>query len=118
MDNTNKNLTDSELMKMALLSIQRLKNSGYDREIIYARLEKQGIPDHIAKEALKDINIEKKREVIKEAKFSYNYALIRIGIGVGLAIISMIILPGRVIIPIGLIAGGIIYAAIAKNKME
>ena len=118
MDNTNKDYTDSELMKMALISIQRLKNSGYDSEVIFARLEKQGIPDHIAKKAYKDTCIEIKKKVVKEAENNYKAGLVRIAIGVVAAIISMVIFPGYYVIPIGLIGGGIIFAATAKKKTE
>ena len=116
MNENNKGLSDSELMKMALLSVQRLSSSEHDLEVIFARLEKQGIPEHIAKKAVKDISIEVKKEVVKEAKSRFDYALVSIGIGIGAAILSMIILPGRTIIPVGLIVGGIISAAIAKKR--
>jgi uncharacterized transporter YbjL len=43
-------------------------------------------------------------------------ALLKIGIGVFLAIVSMVILPGHVILPIGLIAGGIITAVIKRPR--
>lgn len=118
MDEANEILTDSELMKKALLLVQRLKNSGLDHEIIFARLEKQGIPDHIAKEAVKDVNIEFRKIEKKEAKTSFDTALLRIGLGVGAAIVFAIIFPGIIIIPVGLIGGGIIYALLAKKKME
>ena len=115
---TNAELTGEELKKKAYLMGLRLKNSGLDAETIYARLEKQGIPEELARQVARDTVIERKREVIREAKPVYNFALIRIGIGVILALISYIILPGNVILPIGIIAGGIVSALLAKRKME
>ena len=71
MNNPGKELIDCELMKMALLTVQRLINSGHDLEVINAS---------IAEKAVKDISIEVKREVVKEAKSSFDYALVSIGI--------------------------------------
>jgi coproporphyrinogen III oxidase-like Fe-S oxidoreductase len=59
-------LTAEELKKKAYLMGLRLKNSGLDAETIYARLEKQGIPEELARQVAKDTLIERKREVIKE----------------------------------------------------
>ena len=43
----NEELTAEELKKKAYLMGLRLKNSGLDAETIYARLEKQGIPEDL-----------------------------------------------------------------------
>ena len=111
-------LTEGELKKKAYLIGLRLKNSGLDAEAIYARLEKQGIPDEIARQVVQDTLIERKREVIKAVEPVYNFALIRIGIGVVVALISYLIFPGNFILPIGIIAGGIVSALLAKKKMK
>lgn len=111
-------LTEGELKKKAYLMALRLKNSGLDGEAIYARLEKQGIPEEMAREVVRDTLFERKQQVIKDTEPVYNFALIRIGIGVILALLSYLILPGNFILPIGLIAGGIISALLAKKKME
>ena len=111
-------LTEGELKKKAYLMVLRLKNSGLDAETIYARLEKQGIPEEMAKQAIRDTLLESKRQVVKDTEPAYNFALIRIGIGVILALVSYLILPGNFILPIGIIAGGIISALLAKKKME
>jgi hypothetical protein len=115
---SNENLSEEEIKKKAYLMGLRLKNSGLDAEIIYARLEKQGIPEDLALQVARDVMIERKREVIKEAEPVYNFALLRIGVGVGIAIISYLIFPDNIILPIGIIAGGIISALLAKKKME
>jgi hypothetical protein len=114
----NEELTEEELKKKAYLMGLRLKNSGLDAETIYARLEKQGIPEELARQVVKDTLIERKREVIKDTEPVYNFALIRIGIGVVIAFTSYIIFPDFYILPIGIIAGGIISALLAKKKME
>lgn len=111
-------LTEDELKKKAYLMALRLKNSGLDAETIYARLEKQGIPEEMAKQVVRDILYESRRQIVKETEPVYNFALIRIGIGVILALVSYLILPGNFILPIGIVAGGIISALLAKKKME
>jgi len=111
-------LTGEELKKKAYLMGLRLKNSGLDAETIYARLEKQGIPEELARQVAQDTLIERKREVIKETKPVYNFALIRIGIGVVIALICHLIFPDNFILPSGIITGGVVSALLAKKKME
>lgn len=111
-------LTEGELRKKAYLMGLRLKNSGLDAEAIYARLEKQGIPEELARQVAKDTVIERRREGTKEGEAVYHFALVRIAIGVGLAFISYLVLPGNFILPIGIIAGGVVSALLAKKKME
>lgn len=111
-------LSSEELKKKAYMIGLKLKNSGLDAETIYARIEKQGIPEELARQVVQDILTERKREVSKEAEPFYNFALIRIGIGVAVALVSYLIFPGNIILPIGFIVGGIVSALIAKKKME
>jgi hypothetical protein len=66
---------------------------------------------------IQNLTIQKKAQVVSEQKPHYNLALLRIGIGVALVVVSAIVFPDRIYIPFGLIAGGIIYALIAKSKM-
>ncbi len=116
-ENTDK-LTNSEWRKKAILLVQRLQNSGLETEVIYARLAKQGVPSDIAKEAVNNVILEFKQIDKKEAKTSFNSALISIGLGIGTAIISLFVVPGYVFIPFVLIASGVIYALMAQKKME
>ncbi|HMG89828.1 MAG TPA: hypothetical protein VK589_07205 [Chryseolinea sp.] len=118
MEESKEELTESELRKKAYLMGLRLKNSGLDAETIYARLEKQGIPEKLAREVAYNTLIERERDVSKAAEPFYNLALIKIGIGVAVALTSYIIFPDKPIIPIGIIAGGIISAFLAKRKMK
>jgi hypothetical protein len=110
-------LTPEELKKKAYLMGLRLKNSGLDAETVYARLEKQGIPEDLAREVTRDTLIERKRDTINQTEPVYNFALIRIGIGVVVALISYLI-SDNLILPFGIIAGGIVSALLAKKKME
>ncbi len=55
---------DETLKRKAYLEGLKLKNSGLDQEIIYARLEKQGIPEELAKEVAKNVMLE--RQIVQE----------------------------------------------------
>ena len=122
MDERKVELTESEVKKKAYLMGLRLKNSGLDEETIYARLEKQRIPEELARQVARDTQIQRnrdiKRDIIEDAKPRFNFALIRIGIGVILALVSYLIFPDNVIIPTGTIAGGILSAFLAKKRMS
>lgn len=109
---------DEGLKNKAYLEGQKLKKAGYDNEVILARLDKQGIPEDLARQVIKNLSIQQHVDIVKEQTPVYNIALIRIGIGIALAIVSAIVVPGQIILPIGLILGGIVYAIIAKNKMK
>ena len=109
---------DDELKKKAYLEGMKLKNEGYNNEVIYARLEKQGIPEELIMQVLKNLSIQQKAEIIKEEKPFFNIAILKIAIGVFLAIVSAILIPGEVYLPVGLIVGGIVYAIISKSKMK
>jgi len=109
---------DEELKRKAYLEGIKLKKAGLDNEVIYARLEKQGIPDELIKNVLQNMNIQKKIDVIEEQKPFYYSGLLKAGLGFLLAAIVYFIYPGVVIIPIGLIISGIAYAIISKDKMR
>ena len=109
---------DESLKNKAYLEAMRLKKSGLDDEVIYARLEKQGIPDELIKRVLQNLNAQQKVEKVKEYQPHYYSGLLKVGIGIVLAIISAIALPGQIILPIGFIVSGIIYALIAQRKMK
>lgn len=59
--------------------------------------------------------IERKPDVVKQAEPVYNFALIRIGIGIGIALITYII-TDKLIFPIGIIAGGVVQHYKQKRK--
>jgi hypothetical protein len=50
---------DEELKRKAYLQASRLKNEGLDNEIIYARLEKQGVPIDLINQVLANFNCSK-----------------------------------------------------------
>lgn len=108
---------DESLVRKAYSEAMKLRRSGLDDEIIYARHEKQGIPEELILRVLTNINIERRKKVTNELNFNYKFAALKIGAGIVGAIISGLLLPGNTVIPIGLILGGIILA-LATNKQE
>lgn len=109
---------DEELRRKAYLEGMKLKKAGLDKEVIYARLEKQGIPDDLIKTVLQNMSIQQKRDVIVEQTPFYYSGLLKAGLGVLLAIISYVIFPNIIIVPVGLIVSGIAYAIISKKQMK
>ena len=106
---------DEGLKNKAYLEGMRLKKAGMDDEVIYARLEKQGIPEELIRNVIENLNVQQQIERTKEQQPFYYSGLLKAGIGVLLAIISAIVFPGIIILPIGFILSGIIYALIAKR---
>ncbi|AEV31892.1 hypothetical protein Oweho_0881 [Owenweeksia hongkongensis DSM 17368] len=96
----------------------KLKNSGLDEEVIYARLEKQGISEEVAKEVAANISIQRKEDLVKEEQPFYYSALVKVGAGILIAIVSLIVAPDQIIIPVGFILGGIILAISSKQKIK
>lgn len=109
---------DEGLKNKAYLEGMRMKKAGMDDEVIYARLEKQDIPEELIRNVLKNLNIQQKEEKVKEHQPLYYSGLLKVGLGVLLAIISYFIFPDRIILPIGFILSGIIYALIARQRMK
>ena len=105
---------EEEVKRKAYLEASRLKNAGHDNEVIYARLEKQGVPPELIKQVLVNLTVQKVHDVNEARKPFFNLALVKIGIGIALAIISMLVFPGQIILPIGLITGGIVAALANK----
>jgi hypothetical protein len=117
MEASNEELTPNKLKKKAYLMVTRLAYSGHDGEVIYARLEKEGIPDEIIKEVMKDITIEHQHNEISQAEAKYEFAWMRVVIGVVAAIVFYFVFGEDARIPAGVIATGLIAAFLSKKKM-
>ena len=103
-----------ELKNRAYHEGMKLKNSGHDKDVIYARLEKQGISAELAMQVANDIMIERQRDVAKQEEPFKNIAILKIVLGVAVTLVVAITSPGIYVIPVGLIAGGVIYLALKK----
>lgn len=108
---------DETTIRKAYLEAMKLQRSGLDNETIYARLEKQGIPEQLILRVLGNLRIEQRKKVSKAVNFNYKVAAFKVGAGIVAAVISGIIMPGNVFIPLGLILGGIVLA-VSTNKLE
>ena len=106
--------TEEGQLRRAYSIAFKLKNSNLDSEIIYARLEKQGISEEIAKKVIADLSTERRiSNNIKTKEFD-NIALVKISIAVVIFIIMLLFLPGFSIVPIGLLLSGILYFLLKK----
>ena len=93
----------------------KFKNSGLEEEVIYAKLEKQGIPLALAKEVAKNIVIERNKynkEDLLDYKNYKKLGLVIIAIGI-LASIIAYIFTGRIIVAVEVLIVGIITTIIA-----
>jgi len=73
------------------------------------------MPEELIERVLYNLSIQKVIDTDKQIRPFYNIALIKIGIGALLAILTAIFIPGQIYLPIGLIATGIIYAVATKK---
>lgn len=85
----------------------KLKKAGMEQEVIGARLEKQGIPNELIREVLRNTFIQTNRALIKKEKEAFNMWLVIAGISVALSILSIFVFPGVIFIPISLITVGL-----------
>jgi len=116
MTEENRPLSEEEIKKKAYSLALRLKHSGLDPEIIYARLEKQGIPEAVAKKAVEDLIMQKTQEEKKEQKPIDNINAVIIGIVI-VATIAPFIMNARFrIIPVGLIISGIVALFFRRKR--
>lgn len=116
MTEENKPLSEEEIKKQAYSLALRLKHSGLDSEIIYARLEKQGIPQELAKKVVKDLMTQKTVEAKKEKKSMDNVNAILIGIIICATIASFTLNVGFRIIPYGVIIAALISIFARRKK--
>lgn len=111
---------DETQKKQAYLEATRLKKSGLDNEVIYARLEKQGVDPMLIERVLENISVQTIVESNKSREEHYkvqsNAQFIKVGIGVALGVVCYFIFPGNVIIPAGCILMGLALAIIYRSK--
>ena len=98
----------------AYLAGLKLKQSGLSEEVIYARLEKQGFGEELSRRVAKDVVDEIQKETSKN---NLSYGLVIAGIGLLGSIISAFVLPDRILLPLGLIVGGLLIALVEKVKL-
>jgi hypothetical protein len=112
------NETEEGITRKAYLMGMRLKNSGLDQEVIYARLEKAGFPEELVNKVVSDMMIEHKKDLEAAERPFFNVAIVKIGLGILFALVTMIISPGRIFLPIIFIISGVILALASKERMK
>jgi hypothetical protein len=106
---------DNEQINRAYIAGLKLKHSGLSEEVIYARLEKQGFEETLARKVARDVMIENEREAIKE---HLDYGLMVGCIGLAFSVISYFLFDNFFIVCTGAIIGGFGLAWFAKNKLN
>lgn len=105
---------EESVVREAYTMGMKMINTNFDRDLIYARLEKSGIPEKLAAQVADDIILERKSVKNKEVQPFQELAKIKIAIGVLILILSIFFLPGYTVVPIGLILGGAFYLSEKK----
>lgn len=115
--------TEEGLKLRAYSEAMKLKHQGLEKDIIYARLEKQGIPEELALEVSNNIfiqqKIEEKNEIANVIEAN-NYKLtLSIVLSAILAIVSLIFFSAIVvIIPVGFIVGILVRNYLLNKDRE
>ena len=107
--------TSDSIRRKAYHEGLKLKNSGLEEVVIYAKLEKQGIPIDLAKEVAMNVVIERNKynkEDIEDYKNYKKLGIVFIVIGI-LASIIAYIFTGIISVAVGVLVVGISTAIIA-----
>ena len=107
--------TSDSIKRKAYVEGLKLKNTGLEEEVIYAKLEKQGIPKDLAKEVARNVVIERNiynKEDIEDYKNYKKLGIVFLVIGI-LASIITYILTGRIFVAAIVLVVGISTAIIA-----
>ncbi len=94
----------NEIENKAYMAGYELKLKGLSEDVIYARLEKQGFPEEIARKVANDIFMDNEKEKAKE---NFDYGIALISIGLTMTIISSFIFENTQVLFIGLILSGL-----------
>lgn len=110
MQNINRNLKNE-----AYYQGLKFKNSGLEEEVIYAKLEKQGIPMDLAKEVAKNVILERKkldRDDLSDYKNYKKLGILIIALGLLSSIIAFV-LTKRIVVAFEVLIVGISTTIIA-----
>lgn len=78
-------------------------------------LKKSGVPEDMAHQVVQDLILEQKKEHIKENEEKRSFGWLRIGIALVLALISFVVFPGIIILPIGFLVTGVIILFVYRK---
>lgn len=105
---TPESTTYETLRRKAYLEAMRLYRKGADAELIYARLDKQGFPEKLILQVLGNLQQEEVKIVKEKSKDGYALGLVLVGVGIVFLFGSIIFFSNIVVVPVGLIIGGIV----------
>ena len=98
------NHTDETLRRQAMMEAMKLMQQGLDPATIYARLERQGFPEELAREIAKETQAEQQIQQRERQAVLRKEAWIVLAVGVGLTVASAFAFPGYIVFPVGLLA--------------
>ncbi len=108
--------SEEGLKRRAYSTAIKLKNQGLDRDSVYARLEKDGIPEHIIIHVFGNLTKQARNERVKSEKPQREIAWLKIVISILIVIISYLAFPKTIQIPIGLALSGMIYLLATRKR--
>ncbi len=108
---------DESLVRRAYVEGLKLKNSGLDEEVIYAKIEKQGIPAELAREVAHNVILERNKKEDRELADKGDIGLIMLIVGIVASLIAYY-LTEKIMISTGLIMGGAVIYFVANKKRK
>jgi hypothetical protein len=99
----------------AYLAGLKLKHSGLSEQVIYARLEKQGFSEELARQVARDVIRENENE---QLKVNLNYGIVIAIIGILATIISYFIFEDHIYLFPGLLIVGIGSVLFFRDKKK
>ena len=107
--------TSDSMKRIAYHEGLKFKKSGLEKEVIYAKLEKQGIPKDLAKEVAMNVIIERDKDNKEDIEDYKNYkklGILIISIGI-LASIITYIFTERIFVAVGVLIVGVATTILA-----
>ena len=108
-------LTESELRKKGLLMADRLRRKGFSAPDIIAFMEDEGIPEALGREIIQSLVQDRRQKVQAEDEEESNRLIISLSLIFVVSLILIIIFPGWVVLPVGLVLGALSYKLFRKK---
>lgn len=110
--------TDETLKRKAYLEAMRLYQQGADAELIYARLDKQGIPEHLILQVLGNMQQEEEKTVKENSVNLFWVGIAIFGVGIVFLLGSVFFFSDIIIIPFGMIFTGLLMTILSWKKTK
>lgn len=107
---------DNKQERQAYMMGMKLRSQGHSLDVVFARMEKSGIPENLVKQVIDDLELEESKTAELDKSNLASFGWIRLGIALLLAAISAAVFPGMIIMPIGFILAGIVLLLINRNR--